>query len=122
MKRTPLTSEITPRSHRLSQTERIIRDEAVAAYVKRAAKGKCDLCEQDAPFISRDNEPFLECHHVHHLARGGPDVIENAVARWVSRAQQRRSKRRARTSRAVSAKALVRSANDNSNVVRFGPR
>jgi hypothetical protein len=44
-------------------------------------------------------------------------------AQRVTKAQQRRSKRRARTSRATSATKLVGSAlNDNTNVVRFGPR
>lgn len=65
---------------RTATVEQIIRDEAVAAYVKRLANGKCDLCRRDAPFISKDKEPFLECHHIHHLADGGDDTIENAVA------------------------------------------
>jgi 5-methylcytosine-specific restriction protein A len=39
------------------------RDEAVAEYVKRVAAG-----------------PYLESHHVVHLAQGGPDSIDNAIA------------------------------------------
>jgi len=55
------------------------RDEYVVAFVKRLADGVCDLCQNPAPFSSADG-PYLECHHVEHLARGGPDTIANAVA------------------------------------------
>lgn len=57
-----------------------IRSEAVVAYVKKAAGGNCGLCSKPAPFVGRDGQPYLECHHVHHLANGGPDTIANAVA------------------------------------------
>jgi 5-methylcytosine-specific restriction protein A len=55
------------------------RDPAVAELVKRLAQGACDLCGKPAPFAV-DGVPYLECHHVVHLAKGGPDTIENAVA------------------------------------------
>lgn len=52
----------------------------VSEYVKRRAKGHCDLCGNPAPFNDRRGNPFLECHHVHWLSRGGEDSIDNAVA------------------------------------------
>jgi 5-methylcytosine-specific restriction protein A len=55
------------------------RNEAVAEYVKRAANGICGLCLEPAPFETMEG-PYLECHHVEHLAEGGPDTIENAIA------------------------------------------
>jgi 5-methylcytosine-specific restriction enzyme A len=55
------------------------RNEAVAEYVKRAANGFCGLCEQPAPFEAPEG-PYLESHHVIHLARGGADTIANAIA------------------------------------------
>jgi 5-methylcytosine-specific restriction protein A len=55
------------------------RNEAVAALAKRLANAKCDLCSEPAPFTSKDG-PYLECHHIHHLAQGGPDTISNTVA------------------------------------------
>jgi 5-methylcytosine-specific restriction protein A len=55
------------------------RDEHVVAYVKKEAYGICDLCRKLAPFTSADG-PYLECHHVEHLADGGADAIDNAVA------------------------------------------
>ncbi len=55
------------------------RDELVSSHTKRRAKGKCDLCDGDAPFTSK-GEPYLECHHVIRLADDGPDKIYNTVA------------------------------------------
>jgi 5-methylcytosine-specific restriction protein A len=55
------------------------RNEAVAEYVKRVAKGICGLCEEKAPFVTSEG-PYLESHHVVHLAKSGSDTIENAIA------------------------------------------
>jgi len=60
--------------------DQINRNEAVVEYVKRKAKGICDLCTSPAPFRTRKKEPFLECHHITWLSKGGEDTIENAVA------------------------------------------
>lgn len=79
VRRRALASSPSP-TRRVSQSEQIIRNEAVATYVKMAAGGKCDLCRHEAPFLGKDALPFLECHHVKHLANGGDDTIENAVA------------------------------------------
>ena len=48
LKRRAQNSATSPPSHRLSYIDRIMRNEVVVAYVKRAAEGKCDLCRQDA--------------------------------------------------------------------------
>jgi len=55
------------------------RDPEVIAWVKQRANGLCELCEREAPFRDRNNQPFLEVHHVFPLADNGPDTIENAV-------------------------------------------
>lgn len=60
-------------------TTAIERDPAIAEHTKRRAKGKCDLCGNDAPFKSK-GEPYLECHHVIQLAKDGPDAYYNTVA------------------------------------------
>lgn len=57
-----------------------IRDEFVAQYAKERADGICQLCEQEAPFQTKDGEPYLECHHVEWLSKGGSDTIDNTVA------------------------------------------
>lgn len=56
------------------------RNAYVVAYVKRRARGICDLCEMAAPFLNSEGNPHLECHHVEWLANGGSDTIQNAVA------------------------------------------
>ena len=62
-----------------SNTTTYKRNELVSEYTKRRAKGFCDLCGKEAPFTSK-GEAYLECHHVIHLANGGPDAIYNTVA------------------------------------------
>jgi 5-methylcytosine-specific restriction protein A len=66
-------------SKRSSTTEQFIRNPYVTSYVKKAANGICDLCRHSAPF-SKNGEPYFHCHHVLWLSRGGPDIIQNAVA------------------------------------------
>ncbi|CEG33231.1 HNH endonuclease [Peribacillus castrilensis] len=56
------------------------RNEYIAAYIKLLANGKCQLCEQDAPFKDSFGVPYLECHHIEWLSEGGLDIIENCVA------------------------------------------
>jgi len=67
-------------SVRIAQSAAFVRDAAVAEYVKRLAKGLCDLCEKPAPFKNNLNEAYLECHHIVWLAVGGQDTIANTVA------------------------------------------
>lgn len=67
-------------SRRAGAGEIFVRNEFVAEHAKRRAGGKCDLCGQPAPFNDRRGAPYLECHHVEWLSRGGLDTIENTVA------------------------------------------
>ena len=57
-----------------------VRDPWVVAEVLKLAAGKCQLCDQPAPFSTVLDEPFLEVHHVKLLAERGPDIVANAVA------------------------------------------
>lgn len=52
----------------------------VAEHAKRRANGKCELCQEPAPFNRKDGSPYLETHHIVWLANGGADTIENTVA------------------------------------------
>lgn len=61
-------------------SDRYIRNEDIAEFVKREAKGKCQLCKQTAPFIDKNNTPYLESHHIEWLSKGGQDTIDNTVA------------------------------------------
>lgn len=56
------------------------RDPEVKAWVLKESKGKCECCGNPAPFLTGEGTPFLEVHHVRHLAEKGPDIVENAVA------------------------------------------
>jgi 5-methylcytosine-specific restriction protein A len=56
------------------------RNPWVVEHAKRLANGICQLCQSPAPFMNRDNEPYLETHHIIWLAKGGEDTIENTVA------------------------------------------
>ncbi len=68
----------TPKKSSYSQ-EGFVRDAAVLAYVLKEANGVCECCKERAPFIKANGEPFLEGHHVKHLAKGGSDTISNAI-------------------------------------------
>ncbi|MFV3378766.1 HNH endonuclease, partial [Pseudomonas sp. NY11226] len=56
------------------------RNPDVIAEVLVSAKGACQSCGQCAPFLRGDGRPYLEVHHLHRLADGGEDTVENAVA------------------------------------------
>jgi 5-methylcytosine-specific restriction protein A len=56
-----------------------VRDPEVRAWVRQQAKGKCEGCGKPAPF-EKSGSPFLEVHHVKHLAQDGSDRPSNAVA------------------------------------------
>jgi len=57
-----------------------VRDPKVVRWVLDRAKGVCELCLKPAPFLDLDRDPFLEVHHLVHLADKGPDTVENARA------------------------------------------
>lgn len=62
------------------QTKVYYRNAAIAAYVKKRANGCCQLCGQKAPFMEAGGEPYLECHHINWLSKGGLDSVDNCVA------------------------------------------
>lgn len=64
----------------VSQTIQRERDPLVRDWVLRAANGVCECCEQEAPFKLSDGLPYLEVHHIRHLANDGSDTVSNTVA------------------------------------------
>lgn len=57
------------------------RNPDVVAEVLLRAKGRCESCKRDAPFLrAADGTPFLEIHHIVSLANGGEDTVANAQA------------------------------------------
>ena len=67
-------------SQRKVESSSYIRDYRVKEYALIRAKGKCQLCEKDAPFISKEGKPYLEVHHIDYMAKGGLDSIDNVAA------------------------------------------
>ncbi len=49
------------------------RSEAIKRYVLTRANGKCEACDQPAPFKKKGGTPYLEPHHTQRLADEGPD-------------------------------------------------
>lgn len=68
----PATTEVKVIQHQ--------RDAKVKAWVLKRAKGRCECCEEKAPFTTESERPFLEVHHLIRLKDGGPDTIENCAA------------------------------------------
>ncbi len=57
------------------------RSDAVSAYVRRRASGRCESCGEPAPFVSRSTgEGYLEPHHTRRLSDGGPDHPRAVIA------------------------------------------
>lgn len=61
-------------------TEQYDRDQKVKECTLRRANGICDLCNCAAPFVTKNNEPYLESHHIIALKEKGFDSIVNTVA------------------------------------------
>lgn len=68
-------------SSRLSTTTVYDRNPYVVEHCNRRANGICELCSKPAPFKKKKSgAPFLECHHIIWLSKGGTDTTDNAVA------------------------------------------
>ena len=67
-------------SKKIVETVQFERDPSVRADVLDRANGKCELCNNEAPFKKTDGDLYLEVHHIKQLAKGGPDTAINAVA------------------------------------------
>ena len=50
-----------------------VRSKAVRDYVLMRAAGRCESCDQPAPFIRKNGTPYLEPHHTTRVSDGGPD-------------------------------------------------
>lgn len=75
----PPKGAVKPRASVASITV-FARDANVKAWVLARARGQCEACGGPAPFVTADDLPFLEVHHVRQLADKGADLVSNAVA------------------------------------------
>jgi 5-methylcytosine-specific restriction protein A len=53
---------------------------AVKKYVLMRADGTCEGCDSPAPFLNKRSQPYLEPHHTHRIADGGPDRPDHVIA------------------------------------------
>ncbi len=60
--------------------KRFDRNQALVKEAKIFANGVCQLCGNNAPFNDRNDEPFLEVHHINWLSMGGSDSADNVIA------------------------------------------
>jgi hypothetical protein len=56
------------------------RLDIIRTYALSRARGKCESCENDAPFLKRNGQPYLEVHHIIELSKGGSDSPKNVAA------------------------------------------
>jgi hypothetical protein len=98
----------------------------VVAWILMQAKGRCEQCDEPAPFSRADGTAYLEVHHVRPLAEGGPDTVDNAVALCPTchRASHHASDRRDRRKRLVDRLQLrgYGTPSDGSSAGAAGPR
>ena len=52
----------------------------IADYARLRSEGFCEACEKPAPFIRRNDDPYLEVHHIVSLAASGADHPTNVAA------------------------------------------
>lgn len=55
------------------------RSEVVKEYALKAASEICQGCEQNAPFLDENGDPFLEVYHLYRRSDGGVDHPDNVI-------------------------------------------
>lgn len=68
-----LSLPIVPKEAKLRKQWVRDRRTFVRTYILKRANGKCEACGTNAPFLTNDNRPYLEPHHIRKLSDGGPD-------------------------------------------------
>ena len=63
-----------------STVSNINRSDLLKTYALSRAEGKCESCENVAPFLKRNGQPDLEVHHIIELNQGGSDSPINIAA------------------------------------------
>lgn len=58
---------------KVSKRNYIERNEAIKGYVLARSKGQCECCGEPAPFMRKNNTPYLEPHHIYKLTDKGMD-------------------------------------------------
>lgn len=73
------TKMVLSGSERTVRAKRVQYNPVISEYVMIRSSGKCELCNQQAPFEYR-GKPYLELEHIVPISLGGRDTIENIAA------------------------------------------
>lgn len=73
-------SIIEPERTEISSISNIKRSDLIKTYALSRARGKCEGYSNDAPFLKRNGQPYLEIHHLIELGNGGSDSPKNVIA------------------------------------------
>lgn len=81
-KRQEILAKSNPKPTKTVVTQTVFnRNQYVIVEVLERAKGVCEKCNKNAPFLKdSDNLPYLEVHHIKPLAEDGEDTVENTIA------------------------------------------
>jgi len=44
------------------------------------SNGNCEACDKPAPFLKKNDNPYLEVHHIKELSKNGSDSPKNVAA------------------------------------------
>nr|WP_294873518.1 HNH endonuclease signature motif containing protein [uncultured Pedobacter sp.] len=69
-----------PKRYDTTSSTSIARSQLIVAYALSRANGSCEGCEELAPFLRVNGEPYLEVHHIEELANNGSDSPINVIA------------------------------------------
>lgn len=80
--RSKLANKLTdkPLSFSISTQKTFDRSRLIVTYALSRANGVCEGCEQQAPFLRKNGEPYLEVHHIAEVSNGGSDSPVNVIA------------------------------------------
>jgi 5-methylcytosine-specific restriction protein A len=69
-----LAAAAIPKAHsKEARRNYYARSAKIKIYVLKRAKGLCEACKREAPFLRKNGSPYLEPHHIRRIADGGPD-------------------------------------------------
>lgn len=68
-----------PKKGKAPLREYYLRSDLLRRYAKLRAAGFCEYCGKEAPFVTTEDGPYLEVHHIFRLADDGPDAPENVA-------------------------------------------
>lgn len=63
-----------------STTSAYRRSDLIRTYALVRSRGKCEGCNNNAPFLRKNDKPYLEVHHLNELSKNGHDSPLNVIA------------------------------------------